>query len=196
MWAISCPSNAEITYYARHNKPIFNDFWRYNHVFQAYYIEKYAFYFPGVFHKTAGQTARKSAKILSQTAKKYGFRLTIECACAILLRLAVVAELADALDSGSSEKSCRFNSCQPHQNKGRPSRPLFSYIDGAGHQGGTTSQNNKNRMSRCLHRKEQSAIAKNDIPETDLLPCPRVLLIKRPRYGIIFLWNTKGSEKR
>ena len=155
------------------------------------------FYFPGVSHKTAGQTARKSAKILSQTAKKYGFRLTIECACAILLRLAVVAELADALDSGSSEKSCRFNSCQPHQNKGYPSRyPLFSYIDGAGHRGGTTSQNNKNRMSRCLHRKEQSAIAKNDIPETDLLPCPRVFLIKRPRYGIIFLWNTKGSEKR
>ena len=28
---------------------------------------------------------------------------------------AAVVELADTLDLGSSEKSCRFKSCQPHQ---------------------------------------------------------------------------------
>ena len=33
-----------------------------------------------------------------------------------------VAELADALDLGSSVHTCRFNSCHPHQNP----RTLFS----------------------------------------------------------------------
>ncbi len=40
-----------------------------------------------------------------------------------------VAELADALDLGSSEYSCRFKSCHPHQVKSRVHATLpFCFI--------------------------------------------------------------------
>ena len=61
------------------------------------------------------------------------FFLTKIIKCDKLNAYAGVAELADALDLGSSEHSCRFKSCHPHQIKAtRVNLELFLFYKGGG----------------------------------------------------------------
>ena len=73
-----------------------------------------------------------------------------------------VAELADALDLGSSGTPCRFKSCRPHQTKKQPSRLLFCLVwvrrrncprSGAVRPSGARKCRQVRRLSMNIHRR-------------------------------------------